>query len=123
MMFLYALILIWALIIFVFSSIQNPSNFGSSVIFSIVFHLVEYIILAFLVTIAFHRTNRFSNLFFLVGVPLILVALYAASDEIHQSYVDGRQASVKDFYLDVFGASLGIFCARLCIFLRSRLTQ
>ena len=70
-MFLYALILIWALIIFAFSSIQNPSNFGSSVIFSIVFHLVEYIILAFLVTIAFHRTNRFSNLFFLVGVPLI----------------------------------------------------
>ena len=122
-MFLYALILIWALIIFAFSSIQNPSNFGSSVIFSIVFHLVEYIILAFLETIAFHRTNRFSNLFFLVGVPLILVALYAASDEIHQSYVDGRQASVKDFYIDIFGASLGIVCARFCIFLRSRLTQ
>ena len=122
-MFLYALILIWALIIFAFSSIQNPSNFGSSVIFSIVFHLVEYIILAFLVTISFYRTNRFSNLFFLVGVPLILVALYAASDEIHQSYVDGRQASVKDFYIDIFGASLGIVCARFCIFLRSRLTQ
>tara|TARA_B100000029_G_scaffold469071_1_gene506628 strand:- start:237 stop:605 length:369 start_codon:yes stop_codon:yes gene_type:complete len=122
-MFLYALILIWAIIIFVLSSIQNPLNLGSSIIFSIAFHLVEYIVLAFLVAIAFHRTNRFSNLIFLVGFPLLLVALYAASDEIHQSYVDGRQASVKDFYIDVFGASLGIFCARFCIFLRSRLAR
>ncbi len=123
MMFIYIVILIWACIIFGLSSIQNPSNFGSSVIFSIALHLLEYIVLAFLVTIALSRTNRFSNLVFLVGTSLILVGLYAVSDEIHQSYVDGRQASVKDFYLDVFGASFGIFCARFCILLRTKLLQ
>ena len=57
-------------------AIQNPSNFGSSVIFSILFHLVEYTILAFLVTLAFHRANRFSNLFFFVRIR-------GRKDEIH----------------------------------------
>ena len=96
-MFIYVVILIWAFLIFALSSIQNPSNFGSSVIFLIALHLLEYIVLAFLVTIALSRTNRFSNLVFLVGTSLILVGLYAVSDEIHQSYVDGRKLQLKIF--------------------------
>ena len=44
------------------------------------------------------------------GLVLALVALYAASDEIHQAFVPSRQASVWDVLLDTTGAAVGLLC-------------
>jgi VanZ family protein len=40
-------------------------------------------------------------------------ALYAASDELHQLFVPGRHASVRDWYIDMAGVILGISAAYL----------
>ncbi len=39
---------------------------------------------------------------------LLIAALYAASDEFHQSFVPGRGPAVSDVLLDAFGALCGI---------------
>jgi VanZ family protein len=38
------------------------------------------------------------------------VALYAASDEIHQAFVPCREASVWDILLDTTGAAISLLC-------------
>ena len=44
------------------------------------------------------------------GLVLALVALYAASDEIHQAFVPSREASAWDVLLDTTGAAFGLLC-------------
>lgn len=39
---------------------------------------------------------------------LLLVILYAASDEFHQAFVPSREASVADVLIDTSGAALGL---------------
>ena len=39
---------------------------------------------------------------------VLLVALYAASDEVHQLFVPNRQASIVDVMIDTTGAVLGL---------------
>ena len=36
-------------------------------------------------------------------------SLYAISDEVHQLFVPGRGAQVKDVFIDIAGAAVGIF--------------
>lgn len=42
------------------------------------------------------------------GVVLMGCALFAASDEFHQTFVKSRTPSVRDVFLDVGGALLGL---------------
>ena len=70
-------------------------------------HLVGYAILGFLLYRAFNGgINGWSNpagwKSFIVGL------LYAVSDEIHQLYVPGREASVTDVGIDAAGLLLAL---------------
>ena len=74
-------------------------------------HLAEYAVLALLLWRALHKPAqagrspwRWSE----AGLVLALVALYAASDEIHQAFVPSREASVWDVFLDTIGATIGL---------------
>jgi VanZ family protein len=49
----------------------------------------------------------------LYGVVLLGCALFAASDEFHQTFVKSRTPSVRDVLLDVAGASLGLLIAAI----------
>jgi VanZ family protein len=84
-------------------------------------HLTEYAILAVLLLRAFQlkagavqlwqpRHARFA---------LLIVAVYAASDEFHQRFVPSREASVWDVLIDTSGAALAL----LLIWVVSRLRQ
>ncbi len=70
-------------------------------------HVGEYAVLAWL----FWRALRGSQSgektpwdWRFAGVALVLVILYAATDEFHQSFVPSRQASVVDVMIDSSGA-------------------
>jgi VanZ family protein len=74
-------------------------------------HLTEYAILAWLLWRAIRkpirgdtRPWRWSEAFLVVG----LVALYASTDEFHQTFVPSRQGSVWDVLLDTTGAAVGM---------------
>src|ERR1035437_5873862 len=76
-------------------------------------HLTEYAVLALLLWRVLRRPAepkvpswRWSH----AGLALALAALYAATDEIHQTFVPSRQGSVWDVLLDTTGAALGLLC-------------
>ena len=74
-------------------------------------HITEYAILGGLAlrAIAPGRSLSFAGKRWrIAGAALALTALYAASDEYHQSFVPSRGASVQDVFIDSCGACVGI---------------
>ena len=66
-------------------------------------HFTEYAFLAFLAARAFRTSSKafFHNHWFLLS--FLLVAVYAMSDEYHQSFVPSRTASIVDSFIDMAG--------------------
>jgi VanZ family protein len=72
-------------------------------------HLTEYAILAFLLWWAVRKpSGRNSWSWRDARLAGLLVALYAASDELHQTFVPSRDGCVRDVAIDTSGAILGI---------------
>jgi VanZ family protein len=73
-------------------------------------HLTEYAILALLVWRALHASKK--NLpkwsWPKVGGTLLIVCLYAASDEFHQIFVPTRTPLVSDVLIDTTGGAIGL---------------
>jgi VanZ family protein len=69
-------------------------------------HAVTYGTLAALALRALYFGIGYSTRTVVVLAPL-LAALYGVSDELHQSFVPGRDASIGDVIADVTGAVLG----------------
>jgi VanZ family protein len=73
-------------------------------------HVGEYAVLALLLWRALHRISN--NLptwsWPKVGGTVLLVFLYAASDEFHQSFVPNRRPLFTDVLIDTAGGSLGL---------------
>ena len=89
-------------------------------------HVTEYAVLALLAWRALNKPARRGLVAWRwpdAGWTLLLVLIYAASDEFHQHFVPSREASVRDVLLDTSG---GVFAL---IFLwgvgrwRQRLTE
>jgi VanZ family protein len=75
-------------------------------------HVGEYMVLAFLMWRALRWSISVSmRMSTLCGVVLLGCALFAASDEFHQTFVKSRTPSLRDVLLDVGGASLGLLIA------------
>jgi len=75
-------------------------------------HVTEYAVLALLLW----RALRGPNAAGAPGWPKTIAAwawagavLFAISDEIHQTYVPGRQGAVLDVFIDSIGAAAGLF--------------
>ena len=74
-------------------------------------HFTEYAVLAILVLRAIRQPRRDDPRPWIgrhARFTVLVVALYAASDEWHQSFVPTRQASVVDVMIDTFGGAMGI---------------
>jgi VanZ family protein len=73
-------------------------------------HLAEYAVLALLLWRALHLSkNRLPAWSWpKVGGTLLLVFLYAASDEFHQSFVPTRTPLVSDVFIDTAGGVIGL---------------
>lgn len=69
-------------------------------------HMAEYMVLSFLIFRALQRHSlRFKKSLFLTA---IFSFLYALLDEYHQTFVPGRQGSMFDVLIDVFGIMIAI---------------
>ncbi len=70
---------------------------------------MEYTILALLLWRALRSVPTLRTRSVMVfGAVLLGCALFAASDEFHQTFVKSRTPSVRDVFLDVGGALLGL---------------
>ncbi len=106
---LWIAVALYAGTIFYLSSLQNPLPELASRFSDKVLHGIEYGGLGLLVTLALlgsgFRARR------ALWIAVIAASLYAASDEVHQWFVPGRDADVRDWFADCVGAIVGAFVA------------
>lgn len=98
--------LVWMALIFVLSSQQHvPHAFGFSIDFlAVVGHLFLYGVLLLLVFRALVPLQ--GRLTARAALALAFSVLYGISDELHQSFVPGRDPALFDVMVDFVGASL-----------------
>jgi VanZ family protein len=106
--------LIWIGLIFSFSA--HPSLQASQINWQDFFikktaHVVEYCILSILFDYSLRHTTHFSRSKRLI-YTLAFIAVYAASDEFHQSFTPGREPRIRDVVIDILGGSIGIYLHR-----------
>jgi VanZ family protein len=70
-------------------------------------HFIAYAILALAIALWPGEKRWKSRPFWTALLVVFLTALYGAVDEVHQSFVPGRDASVFDWAADVVGAVAG----------------
>jgi VanZ family protein len=97
-------VLVWAAVIFAFSSVPDLGTGlgGWDLVLRKLAHAAEYALLGALLVRATGRG----------GLAFILAVLYASSDEIHQTFVEGRVGAVHDVAIDAVGAAIGIVLYR-----------
>lgn len=96
----------WAAVIFLLSavpSLESGLSLTWDVILRKIAHATEFAILTFLLLRAFGRPMPLRMVF-----ALALGVLYAASDEIHQAFVPGREPAGLDVLIDAVGAFAGV---------------
>lgn len=71
-------------------------------------HMCEYALLSILLSIHFYTIKFRKRNLFLFSV--ITCAIYAATDEFHQLFVDGRSGQLSDVGIDTAGSILGSIC-------------
>lgn len=70
-------------------------------------HFTEYFILFILAynVVSLYVDNKKARIY-----SILIVFLYACSDEFHQSFIPGRAAAFKDVMIDTSGGLLGYIC-------------
>jgi VanZ family protein len=108
--FAWVPVVAWAALIFALSSIPDLGTGlgGWDLVLRKAAHLAEYAVLGALLARALCGTVAgWAWLSWVAGTA------YAASDELHQSFVPGRQASALDLAIDTVGAAIGVLAVRL----------
>lgn len=85
-------------------------------------HFLEYLILGISMIVSvwdLSRLTRGKN----AVVAVLICAAYAATDELHQMFVQGRSCEIRDILIDSLGALTGILIACLISFLRAKKKQ
>lgn len=102
--------ILWALLLFIFSSIPHPPNVKILASYDDLFkHAIVYGIFGFFIARALFYQSRFRRLREnYVIFALLLGALYGISDEFHQYFVPGRSSEILDVLADCFGIMIGI---------------
>jgi len=110
-------VIIWMTMIW-FLSGQSSLDVGLSGLGDVLFkksaHMFVYAILGLLLVkllLGYKPWSKNGDLFIFAGLLLLaffLGTLYAISDEIHQSFVPGRNASIVDICIDTVGLFFGL---------------
>ena len=101
---LWAPVVLWAAVIFAFSSVPDlGTGLGTwDLTLRKLAHVVEFALLGALLLRAMREELP----------ALALGVAYAASDELHQHFVEGRLASPLDVLIDTVGVAIGILLWR-----------
>ena len=97
-------VLVWAALIFALSSIPSLGTGlgGWDLVLRKLAHAAEYAVLAVLLRRALSAPAAFG-----------LAVAYAVSDEIHQTFVRGREGHPRDVAIDALGAAVGLIVWRV----------
>ena len=106
----YLPLILWAFLIFYFSSIPNLKS-GFADVWDLILrkaaHILEFAILAVLLIRVGLRKERGLNKRLVYVVALVFGILYAVMDEYHQTFIIGREGVLTDVLIDSLGVMLG----------------
>lgn len=102
-------VIVYLVAIHLLSSVEGDSL--PSLIDDRIAHFVEYFGLCVLLYVAVSGFDRVGRRWTVCFSVVLFAAVYAVLDEWHQSFVPGRDSSIKDIGFDIAGAS----CASLLI--------
>ncbi len=97
-----------AIEIFYFSSIISVPT-GSSIKginLATTYHIIVFFLFTFFLTASIKNKNKFKTKYLIIIFAISLA--YAILDEIHQMFVPGRFASIKDVLIDLIGILFAI---------------
>lgn len=100
----------WMVFIFYLSSRHRVVITGTFTFDFFIFkslHMIEYAALYFLLFRAFYSlSNKQFSLKTKLVIPIFLTIVYAASDEIHQTFTPSREGTLRDVLIDTGGILL-----------------
>lgn len=103
------IVVVIAILIFLFSSIPGDADVLSSVsspLFSYFYHFIIFFMFTFVLFSAIKGKRRISQKFIFITLTISLI--YAFLDEFHQMFIPFRDPSLRDLLFDVAGSSLSI---------------
>ena len=92
--------------------VNTPFSFDSLIKESL--HLIEFAILYWLLAFAFIQYDKWNERMSIVAA--VIAILYGLTDEIHQSFVPARSATVIDFVKDTIGVVVSYLIAKRIYF-------
>lgn len=101
--------LVLCLLIFVQSSYPVPDTGIEFTLSDKLVHFGVYGILAVLFFRNFQASAKNRSIATMAALSIACATLYGLSDEIHQAFVDHRQADLYDFLADFAGSIAGVF--------------
>ncbi len=102
--------ILYSILIFFLSSIQQSKLPPVQIVgFDKIVHLIEYLLYGMTLMLAYSRSTSDKVINNAFKLSLITGIIYAATDEIHQLYVPGRDFSIFDFAADAAGVFLGVY--------------
>lgn len=104
----------WAAVVFFVSAQHRLPQLPGVLAWDKLQHSTGFVLGGLLLARALEGTRGAALLAFVVGLA------YAATDELHQLFVPGRHADVRDWVADAIGIAAGIAAWRLYIFLVER---
>ncbi len=103
----FFLLILVAIEIFYFSSIPSfPKAPVKGINFSIIYHISAFFLFSFFLLSLLKGAKKIKLKHILLS--LIISLIYSISDEFHQSFVPGRDCSLKDVLFDLIGILLAI---------------
>ena len=100
-------VILYSGIIFYVSSMPNVKIPLPGMQFDKILHIVAYVPFGFLLVRGICNTKLSVSRGMLLGIVLLSSFLYGLSDEVHQSFVPGRSASIIDMIADTIGGVVG----------------
>lgn len=106
--------LLYMMLIWILSSnpadaiVKTPFSFDALLKESL--HLIEFAILYWLIAFAFMAHNKWSERASILAA--IIAIFYGLTDEIHQSFVPSRSATLIDFIKDTIGVAVSFWIAK-----------
>ena len=83
-------------------------------------HFTEFAVLGALLFMCIRSFRAGKKKSALIALPVVLGAIYAVSDEVHQYFVPGRACAITDVLIDTAGVIFGVLVAYLITRRRSK---
>jgi VanZ family protein len=110
---LWLLPILWASVIFFFSSLQTNALGGRFIWYDFLIkksaHIFEFALLSILIFRALTQTYHHSSFASNAKTTFFISLLYAISDEFHQRFTYGRTSRLRDIVIDTLGILLALY--------------